>query len=116
MSQWLQQNRRIAKWLSASVVAGACLIASPHGVRSASAEAVVEVRVAPPATRVEVVPARPSPRHFWVRGYWAWNGRSHVWMRGHYEVARPGYAYRETHWESAPNGHFRYHQGGWYRR
>jgi hypothetical protein len=116
MSQWLRQNRRVAKWLSASVVAGSCLIASPHGVRMAAAEPIVDVRIAPPAPRVEVVPARPSPRHFWVHGYWAWNGHAHVWTRGHYEVERSGYAYRESRWEDGPHGHWRYHQGGWYRR
>jgi hypothetical protein len=37
-------------------------------------------------------------------------------MPGHYEVERHGYVYRETRWESAPNGHWHYHHGGWYRR
>ena len=86
MFQSLQRHRRLAKWLSASVVAGACLIAAPHGVTTASAAPVVEVRIAPPAPRVEVVPARPSPHHFWVHGYWAWNGRAHVWVPGRYLV------------------------------
>jgi hypothetical protein len=113
MSQWLQQNRRIAKWLSASVVAGACLVASPHGVKTAAAQ-VFEVRVAPPEPRVEVVPVAPSPHHFWVHGYWGWSGRSHVWVPGRYQVERRGYAYREPHWEPY-HGHYRFHQGGWYR-
>ncbi|WP_428655749.1 hypothetical protein [Runella sp.] len=43
----------------------------------------VVVRPAPPAARVEVIPAPPSPRHTWVPGY-------HRWHRGHYEW-RPGY-------------------------
>lgn len=116
MSQWSQQNRRVAQWLSAGVVAGACLIASPHGVRTASAEPIVDVRIAPPAPRDEVVPARPSPRHFWVHGYWAWNGHRHVWTPGHYEVERHGYVYHETRWEEGPHGHWRYHHGGWDRR
>jgi WXXGXW repeat (2 copies) len=74
------------------------------------------VRIAPPETRVEVVPARPSPHHFWVHGYWAWNGHRHVWAPGHYEVERHGYVYRETRWEEGPHGHWRYHHGGWDRR
>ncbi len=104
-------NPRFAKWLSASVLAGACLIAIPQ---AASAAPVVDVRVAPPATRVEVVPARPSPRHFWVHGYWGWNGHAHYWTPGRYEVARPGYAYREPRWERV-HDHYRFHEGGWYR-
>ncbi len=118
MSQWLQHNRSVARLtrrVAGAILAGACLIASPHGVQVASAEPIVDVRIAPPATRVEVVPARPSPHHFWVHGYWAWTGHSHVWVRGHYEVERRGYNYREPRWEGNPNGHWRYHQGGWYR-
>jgi hypothetical protein len=115
MFQSLQQSRRLAKWLSASVVAGACLIASPYGVSTASAEPVVEVRIAPPATRVEVVPARPSPHHFWVHGYWAWNGHAHVWAPGRYEVERRGYEYREPRWEGG-HGHWHFRDGGWHRR
>src|SRR5450432_3386659 len=114
MSQWLQQNHRVAKWLSASVLAGACLIASPHGVSTASAEPIVDVRIAPPAARVEVVPARPSRHHFWVHGYWSWDGRAHVWVPGHYEVERRGYVYREPRWEGA-RGHWHFREGGWYR-
>jgi hypothetical protein len=107
-----QRNRRIAQWLSVSAVAGACLIASPHGVSIASAEPVVDVRIAPPAPRVEVVPERPSPHHFWVHGYWGWNGRAHVWVPGRYEVERRGYEYRESHWEGA-HGHWHFREGGW---
>jgi hypothetical protein len=114
MFQSMQHRRRIAKWLSASVLAGACLIAAPHGIRIASAEPVVDVRIAPPPDRVEVVPMRPSPHHFWVHGYWAWGGRAHTWVPGHYEQERRGYAYRESRWEGG-NGHWRYHRGGWYR-
>ena len=114
MFQSLQNNHRLAKWLSASVLAGACLIASPQGVRVASAEPFVDVRVAPPAPRVEVVPVRPSPHHFWVHGYWGWNGHAHAWTPGRYEVERRGYAYREPRWEGG-RGHWRFRDGGWYR-
>jgi hypothetical protein len=114
MFQSSQHSRRIAQWLSASVLAGACLIASPHGVSSASAAPVVEVRIAPPAPRVEVVPARPSPRHFWVHGYWGWNGRAHVWVPGRYEVERRGYVYREPRWEGG-RGRWHFREGGWHR-
>jgi len=107
-----QHHSTFAKWLSASVLAGACLIAAPH---AASAAPVVEVRVAPPVTRVEVVPARPSPHHFWVHGYWGWNGHAHYWVPGRYEVVRPGYAYREPRWERV-HDHYRFHEGVWYRR
>ena len=109
------EYRRIGQWLAAGIVAGACLISSPCGISTAAAEPMVEVRVAPPAARVEVVPRRPSPRHFWVHGYWAWNGRAHVWVPGRYVVERRGYEFRESHWEEN-HGHWRFHHGGWYRR
>src|SRR6476659_7884421 len=40
----------------------------------APAPAVVVIREAPPERRHEVVVERdrPSPRHVWIAGYWAW--------------------------------------------
>jgi hypothetical protein len=117
MFQSLRQRGRIAKWLSAGVLASACLALAPPGIRSASAETddpVVEVSVAPPAPLVEVVP-QPKPHHFWVHGYWRWNGRSHVWVPGYYEAERRGYVFREPHWENI-GGHWYFHEGGWHRR
>jgi len=63
---------------------------------------------------VEVVPVRPAHR-VWTHGYWAWNGHSHVWVPGRYVVERPGYAWREHRWEDRGHGHWRFHEGGWYR-
>jgi WXXGXW repeat (2 copies) len=113
MFQSLRQHQRIAKWLSASALAAACVAGSP---RDASARPVVEVRIAPPAARVEVVPARPSPRHVWAPGYWAWNGRRHVWVQGHNVIERRGYAWREPRWEERSHGHWHFREGGWDRR
>ena len=116
MFQRFNERGKIAKWLSAGVVAGACLMGTPHGVSVASARPIIDVRIAPPAPRVEVVPARPSPRHVWTHGYWAWNGHAHYWVPGRYMVQRPGYAWREQRWEEKSHGHWRSHDGGWYRR
>jgi len=107
---------RALRWSAAALIAGACLLASPGGVRSAHAETYVDVRIAPPAARVEVVPVRPSPRHIWIRGYWGWDGYHHVWVPGHYVLARRGYFYRAPRWEGAARGHWRWHRGGWYHR
>jgi hypothetical protein len=106
----------VARWSAAALIAGACLLASPKGVRSAHAETYVDVRIGPPVARVEVVPIRPSPRHVWIRGYWGWDGYHHVWVPGRYVLVRRGYFYREPRWEAAGRGHWRWHRGGWYRR
>src|SRR5882724_7069008 len=53
--------KRAARWLVATLVAGGCLLASPGSVRPALAETYVDVLIAPPAPRVEVVPLSPSP-------------------------------------------------------
>lgn len=111
------RTKRIVTWLSCGVVAGVCALVSPTtgGIATASADPIVDVRVAPPRPRVEVIPARPSPNHFWIHGHYAWNGREHYWVPGRYEVSRPGYGWREARWEGG-GGHYHYVEGGWYRR
>ncbi len=107
-----EPRSHVVKWLLIAATVGACLLAST----TAPAETYVEVRIAPPVARVEVVPTRPSPRHVWVRGYWGWDGYHHLWVPGHYVVARHGYTYVEPHWRPAGRGHWRFHRGGWQRR
>ena len=88
------------------------------GVFSASPVALaqeVEVEVVrpPPVAQIEVIPARPSPRHFWIHGYWGWNGAAHYWNPGRYEVIRPGWGWAEAHWVAVgPRYHF--YPGRWY--
>lgn len=52
----------------------------PPGHRRAPIEVIV--KAPPPAVRIEVVPARPSPRHFWVAGFWSWEADGYVWVTG----------------------------------
>ena len=52
----------------------------PPGLRRAPVEVVVVK--APPALRVEVVPARPSPKHVWIAGYWLWETNAYAWVPG----------------------------------
>jgi len=58
---------------------------------------VIDVRVAPPPPRHEVVPADRAG-YVWVPGYWDWQGHHHVWVKGHWQHARHGYAYRSPAW------------------
>ena len=45
---------------------------------SLNARAIVDIDVAPPAPREEVVPA-PRVGFVWAPGYWNWDGHKHVW-------------------------------------
>jgi hypothetical protein len=70
--------------------------------------------IAPPAARVEVIPASPGPRYFWAPGYYRWTGRSHVWYPGRYMVSRPGYTWVNPYWRSY-GGRWSYYRGYWRR-
>jgi hypothetical protein len=70
---------------------------------------------APPAVRVEVQGRAPSARHFWVPGYYRWNGREHVWIGGRWEVRRDGYEYLGPRWERRST-RWEYIPGHWVRR
>jgi hypothetical protein len=71
----------------------------------------------PPAPREEVVvwEGRPSPRHVWINGHWAWHGHwewvsghwhpipkgRRVWIAGRWELQRSSgcYLWVGGHWE-----------------
>lgn len=80
---------------------------------SAVAAPYVDIRVAPPPPRMEVVPAA-RPGHVWIPGYWDWRGRRHVWMNGHWERGRRGYVYRAPQWVQEGD-HWRLRRGMWAR-
>lgn len=66
----------------------------------------VVVTEAPPAPRVEVIGVAPSPRHVWISGHWAWDGRGrhYAWVNGYWEVRPREYAsYTPGHWERTGN-------------
>jgi len=71
----------------------------------------VIVGVAPPAPRVEVVPA-PRVGYVWAPGYWRWNGHHHYWVGGYWVPARPGWHWVPTHW-TAHGARWRYVPGYW---
>jgi hypothetical protein len=76
-----------------TVLAAACATFSVAAVAAPS----IDIRVAPPPPRHEVV---PGARHgyVWVPGYWDWRRHRHVWVNGHWERARRGYVYRNPEW------------------
>ncbi len=80
----------------------------------ARAQEEIEIEVAPPTPRVEVIPVAPSPRHFWIPGYWGWARGAHYWVPGRYEVLRPGWSWYSARW--APVGRrWHFYPGHWYR-
>jgi hypothetical protein len=72
----------------------------------------VVVRTAPPAERVEVIGVAPSANHFWVHGYWRWNGGGYDWAPGRWEVRREGYNWIPGHWR-ATGGGWVWEEGRW---
>lgn len=78
-------------------------------------DAEVEISVQPPVDRVEVIPPAPSPNHFWIHGFWGWNGTAHFWNPGRYEVMRPGWGWTEARW-GAVGPRWHYWPGRWVRR
>lgn len=91
----------------------AAAIAATLGGIAVPASADTYVTIAPPALRVEAVPA-DRPGYTWVPGYWNWNGRRHVWVAGTWVRARHGYAYTNPHWVER-DGRWMLERGGWHR-
>jgi len=50
----------------------------------------IEIEKAPPKVIVETRPTRPSTKHVWVSGYWAWRGGRYVWVKGVYVLPPRG--------------------------
>ena len=98
-----------AKLKTLTVIAAACATFSGAAISAT----VVDVRVAPPPPRHEVVPAARAG-YVWVPGYWDWRGRRHVWVNGHWERARRGYAYRAPEWVQ-DGDRWRLRRGSWDR-
>lgn len=71
----------------------------------------INLGVAPPPARVEVIPA-PRAGYVWVPGVWFWDGHHHRWSKGHWEHAREGYRWTPARWEDRGNWHH-YEPGRW---
>src|SRR5213079_829692 len=69
------------------------------------------INSAPPAPRIETVPAARRG-YVWAPGYWNWEGNRHVWLSGHWEPSRDGYRYETSEWVRDGGG-YRLRAGGW---
>ena len=75
------------------------------------ARAIIDIDVAPPAPREEVVPP-PRAGFVWAPGYWNWDGHKHVWAKGHWEKEHPGRHWVADRWEQR-DGHWHHNAGHW---
>jgi hypothetical protein len=80
---------------------------------ASDARVFVDIDVAPPAPRVEVVPAARAG-WVWAPGYWNWQGRRHVWVTGHWIREHRGYRYVPQTWVQR-DGRWHFETGGWVR-
>ena len=94
--------------LASALVCSTAFFSAP-----AAARGYVEVEVAPPVVREEVVTER---RHgyVWSPGYWEWRGHEHIWVPGSWIAARHGYHWVPAHWVEYHH-HWRFEEGLWIR-
>ena len=62
-----------------------------------SAPVSVDIRIAPPAPRYEIVPV-PRPGYAWAPGYWDYRHNRYYWVAGSWVTERPGYYYNSPTW------------------
>lgn len=78
----------------------------PIVVASAPADELVLVPPPPPRHEVVLERERPSARHVWIYGYWAWRDGRHVWIAGHWEVPPHPYdVWVAPRWEHRGKGY-----------
>lgn len=77
----------------------------------AMAEGDVEVTVAPPSPKTEVIPA-PRTGYIWAPGYWERENNDYIWVKGHWIETHPGH-WAPDHWEQIDSTHWRFHPGHW---
>jgi hypothetical protein len=75
--------------------------------------ALVEVTMAPPPARVEMVPDLPSSTAVWVDGEWVWRRSRWAWLPGRWVEQPAGVALSPWVFVRAPDGSLWYAPGVW---
>lgn len=78
-----------------SMIAGLVLALGTLGMATLAQAAKfveVEIGIAPPPERVEVVPA-PRAGYVYERGHFAWDGQRYVWVEAQFIREREGHVY-----------------------
>jgi hypothetical protein len=103
-------------FLLASISLGlsACIVTPPH-VYVQPPSVRVWAPVAPPPPRVEIVSVAPSHDHFWIPGYWQWEGERHRWVDGRWEQRREREHWVPHRWDEDERGRHYQHEGHWER-
>ena len=79
----------------------------------ATARIGIDIDIAPPAPRVEVVPGLRAG-FVWGSGYWEYHERAHVWIPGHWIRERRGEHWVADRWEH--RGEKWHHERGHWER
>lgn len=97
-----------------AIFATAALAVSALTMPSLGAAAInLDVEIAPPAPRIEVVP-QMRRGYVWAPGHYVWRRHAHVWVAGHWLRERRGYRWVADEWVPAgPRWH--YVPGHWAR-
>jgi hypothetical protein len=74
---------------------------------------VIVAPMAPPAPRVEPMPAARAG-FVWDPGHWSWAGGHYVWVGGHWVQLRPGFRWEPGRWVHA-GAQWRWIDGRWIR-
>ena len=59
---------------------------------AASSSGEIEIQIAPPADRVEMVP-EPREGYIYERGHYTWDGNRYTWSEGRFIQKREGHTY-----------------------
>lgn len=95
----------------AGIAIAAVAFASPLATQAARVD--IDVDIAPPPPRYEVVPPARAG-YSWAPGYWGWDGHHYVWRGGRFIHERHGEHWVQHEWVEH-DGRYRYHEGHWER-
>jgi YXWGXW repeat-containing protein len=109
----MQENRKMRHFGKALIIGLSIAGGAVMAPVIASAAVAVDITVAPPVPRVEVVPP-PRPGFVWAPGFWEWRGGAHVWVPGRWMGERPGWHWAPDRWEQRGD-HWHHWRGHWER-
>jgi hypothetical protein len=109
----MQENGEMKNFGKALIVGLSLAGSAVMAPMVASAGVGIDITVAPPAPRVEVVPP-PRPGFVWAPGYWEWRGGAHVWIPGRWMGERRGWHWVPDRWEQRGD-HWHHRRGHWER-